>query len=236
MESNGLLATKMPLYLSAGTRKITIGVTSAASDTYAYPSFSAAVADTGITSVSPYAGANASAGIANFKAWWLNNPFVVTRLNIRATSAANLPTQIIVTTPDPFSGNMQNQIVDIGANKVSTQFQDTIVTVDNLELFVSRNSTIQVVGNSTTASQLLFIDMTIRAFISLEFCLQQSILAGALNGVQEVVTEIVGSFDNEGTKTAVLDGTDNATLTAAQRSDITSALKRKLLQRGRQIL
>ena len=230
-----LLATKMPLYLSAGTKKITIAVTSSSVSPYPYPDFSAAVADTGITSVNPYAGASASDGVGNFKAWWLNNPFLVTRINVRASSAANLPSQIIVATPDPFSGNVQNQIVDIGANTVSTQFQTTIVTIDNLELFVSRNSTIKVEGGSTAASQVLYLDFTIRAFISLEFCLQQSILAGALTNNGEAAAEVVGAFDNEGTKVAVLDNTSVSELTGNERAQFMSALKRKMLQKGKQI-
>ena len=229
MANTDLLATKMPLYLSSGTKKITITVTSASSDGFTYPSFSAAVADTGITSVSPFAGATSAAGIANFKAWWLSNPFFVKRLNIRATSAANLPSQIIVSTPDPFSGNIQNQIVDVGANTVSTQYQNTIVTIDNLELFVSRNSTIQVVGASTAASQVLHLDFTIVAFISLEFCLQQSILSGALTS--ENATDVVSAFDNEGIKTAVLD--DSAVVTKVQmtpqmRAAVLNGLKNKI--------
>ena len=227
MAYNDLLATKMPLYLSAGTRKLTLTVTAASSDTYAYPSFNASVADTGLTAVSPYAGASSTAGVANFKAWWLNNPFLITRLNVRAYDKASMPGQVIVETPDVFSGNMQNQIIDLGANTVSTQFQDAIVTVDNLELFVSRNSTIKVMGNASAASKLLYLDVTIQAFISLEFCLQQAVLGGALNGNAETITEIVGSVDNEGTKVAVLDATDSSGLTATKRAQIMAALKAK---------
>ncbi len=223
--ANDLLATKMPLYLSAGTKKITIGVTSSSTSPYPYGSFSAAVADTGITSVSPFAGADLSAGIANFKAWWMCNPYYVTRLNVRATATANLPSQVIVETPDIFSGNIQTQIIDIGANFVSTQYQSAIVTIDNLELFIARTSTIKVVGSTSSASQVLYLDFTIKAFISLEFCLQQSILAGALTNA-EVATDITAAFDNEGTKTAVLDSSElKVTMTPAQRSNILNALK-----------
>lgn len=223
MANSDLLATKMPLYLSAGTKKITIGVTSSSTSPYPYPTFSAAVADTNITSVSPFAGADLSAGIANFKAWWMSNPFYVTRLNIRATSTANLPSQVIIKTPDIFTGTMQTQIVDIGANFVSTQFQSSIVTIDNLDLFVSRNSEIEVVGGSTAASQVLYLDFTIRAFISLEFCLQQSILSLAASN--EDLATIVSAVDNEGTKTAILDPADSSSLTSTKRAQILAALK-----------
>lgn len=220
-----LLTTKMPLYLSAGTRKITFGVTSSSTSPYPYGSFSAAVADTGLTSVSPFAGGELSAGIANFKAWWMSNPFLITRLNIRATSAANLPSQVVIETPDIFSGNIQTQIIDIGANFVSTQYQSAIVTIDNLEVFVGRNSTIKVVGATSAASQILYIDATIRAFISLEFCLQQAILGGALINA-EVATDIVAAVDNEGTKVAVLDDSNlKVDITPAQRAKLLEALK-----------
>ena len=226
--ANDLLATKMPLYLSAGTKKITVGVTSSSTSPYPYGSFSAAVANTGITSVSPYAGVDLSTGIANFKAWWLCNPFYVTRLNVRATATANLPSQVIVETPDIFSGNIQTQIIDIGANFVSTQYQSAIVTIDNLELFVARTSTIKVVGSTSSASQVLYLDFTIRAFISLEFCLQQSVLAGALTA-SEVATDVVAAFDNEGTKTAVLDNSElKVSMTPQMRAAVLSGLKNKI--------
>lgn len=228
--ANDLLTSRVPLYLSAGTKKITIGVTSSSTSPYPYGSFSAAVADTGITSVSPFAGADLSAGIANFKAWWMSNCFFVKRLNIRATATANLPSQIIIETPDIFSGNLQTQIIDVGANFVSTQYQSAIVTIDNLELFVSRNSTIKVVGTTSSASQVLYLDFTIAAFISLEFCLQQSILAGALSS--EGATDIVAAFDNEGTKVAVLDN-DSAVVSKVQmtpqmRAAVLNGLKNKI--------
>lgn len=234
--ANDLLTSKMPLYLSAGTHKITLGHTSVinASSTYDYKSMDAQLLDvnaspvalkTDIASVSPFAGENLTVGIQNFKKWWANNPFYVTRFNVRASSTSTLPSQIIVRTPDIFSGNIQTQIIDIGANFVSTQYQSAIVTIDNLEVFVGRDSEIQVVGNTGASAATLYLDLTIRCFISLEFCLQQSILAGALT-TSEVATDITAAFDNEGTKTAVLDNSElKVTPTPAQRAAILNALK-----------
>lgn len=237
--ANDLLTSKMPLYLSAGTHKITLGHTSVenANSTYDYKSMDAQLLDvnaspvalkTDIASVSPYAGENLTIGIQNFKKWWANNPFYVTRFNVRASSTSTLPSQIIICTPDIFSGNVQTQIIDIGANFVATQYQNAIVTIDNLEVFVGRNSEIRVVGNTGASAATLYLDLTIRCFISLEFCLQQSILAGALTA-SEVATDVVAAFDNEGTKTAVLDNSElKVAMTPQMRAAVLSGLKNKI--------
>jgi hypothetical protein len=237
--ANDLLTSKMPLYLSAGTHKITLGHTSVvnASSTYDYKSMDAQLLDvnaspvalkTDIASVSPYAGENLTIGIQNFKKWWANNPFYVTRFNVRASSTSTLPSQIIICTPDIFSGNVQTQIIDIGANFVATQYQNAIVTIDNLEVFVGRNSEIKIVGNTGASAATLYLDLTIRCFISLEFCLQQSILAGALTA-SEVATDVVAAFDNEGTKTAVLDNSElKVAMTPQMRAAVLAGLKNKI--------
>lgn len=200
MALRDFVATKMPLYLSAGTKKITLGVSSSTTSPFAYPAMkNTDPSGTGLTIISPYSGGSVDAGVANFKQWWQQNPFLITAMNIRATSQATLPSQIIVETPDIYSGNTQTQIVDIGANFNSNQFQNNIVTIDNLCIFVGRNSTIKPVGNATNSTPVnLYIDCTIRCFISLELALQQAVIGGLVSseGVANVIDAVVNDSYN----------------------------------------
>lgn len=191
MALKDFVATKTPLWLSAGTKKITLGVASATTGSYPYPTI-ANDAD-GLTIISPYTGGSVDAGVSNFKKWWSQNPFLITAINVRAASQAALPSQIIIETPDIYSGNINTQIVDIGANFNANQYQTNIVTIENLCLFVGRNSTIRPVGNATSSTSVnLYLDITIRCFISLELALQQAVLGGLVSseGVASVLEGI----------------------------------------------
>lgn len=199
MALQDFLATKMPLYLSSGTRKITLGVASSTTSPYAYPTISNDASSTGLSIISPYTGGAVDAGVANFKKWWSQNPFLITAMNIRATAQATLPSQIIIETPDIYSGNTQTQIVDIGANFNSNQYQNNIVTIENICIFVGRNSVIRPVGNATSSTSVnLYIDCTIRCFISLELALQQAVIGGLVSseGVANVVDAAINSSYN----------------------------------------
>lgn len=181
MALKDFLATKTPLWLSAGTKKITLGVASSTTGTFAYPTI--ANDASGLSIISPYTGGSVEAGVVNFKKWWTQNPFLITAINVRASSQAALPSQIIIETPDIYSGNTNTQIVDIGANFNANQYQTNIVTIENLCLFVGRNSTIRPVGNATSSTSVnLYLDITIRCFISLELALQQAVIGGLLSG------------------------------------------------------
>lgn len=196
MALKDFLATKTPLWLSGGTKKITLGVASATTGTYTYPTI--ANDASGLTIISPYSGGSVEAGVANFKKWWSQNPFLITAINVRASSQATLPSQIIIETPDIYSGNTNTQIVDIGANFNANQYQTNIVTIENLCLFVGRNSTIRPVGNATSSTSVnLYLDITIRCFISLELALQQSVIGGLLSGENTVnVVDIITDSNN----------------------------------------
>lgn len=198
MALKDFVATKMPLYLSAGTKKITLGVASSSSSPYAYPTISND--GNGLTIISPYTGGSVDAGVANFKKWWSQNPFLITEMNIRASAQATLPSQIIVETPDIYSGNIQTQIIDIGANFNANQYQNNIVTITNLCIFVGRNSVIRPVGNATSSTAVnLYLDCTIRCHISLELALQQAVIGGLVSseGVADVL-EGIDVYDSNG--------------------------------------
>lgn len=197
MALKDFVATKMPLYLSSGTKKITLGVASSTSSPYAYPAMSNDASLTGLSIISPYTGGSVDTGVANFKKWWSQNPFLITEMNIRASAQATLPSQIIVETPDIYSGNIQTQIIDIGANFNANQYQNNIVTIKDLCVFVGRMSTIKPVGNATSSTSVnLYIDCTIRCFISLELALQQAVIGGLVSaeGVADVIEGISGNI------------------------------------------
>lgn len=230
MALKDFLATKTPLWLSAGTKKITLGVASATTGTFAYPTIANDAA--GLSIISPYTGGSVEAGVSNFKKWWLQNPFLITAINVRASSQAALPSQIIIETPDIYSGNTNTQIVDIGANFNANQYQTNIVTIENLCLFVGRNSTIRPVGNATSSTSVnLYLDITIRCFISLELALQQAVIGGLVSaeGVANVlegmdintdITEVatIQQLKRTMTPAQIANAAANATSNAARRA------------------
>ena len=144
MGLNNFLASKVPLYMTAGTKTITLKLQSNSNEWGTVNPALLASGTAGIVAgISPQSYSGTEGGIqslAAFGAWWQQNPFIVKKLNIRATTALDLPTQIIFQTVDIFSGNIQNQIVDVSAAFQSTQFQNSIVTIPNLEIFVGRST------------------------------------------------------------------------------------------------
>ena len=241
MALENFLASRVPLYMTAGTKTITLKVSSTEAVWGTVTPRTIANGTPGIiTGISPqlFSGSNGVAqSVAAFGQWWEANPFVVKKLNIRCTKALDLPTQIIFKTNDIFSGNIQNQIVDVSAAFQSTQFQNSIVTIPNLEILVGRNTSIEIAGTPTGSSEspaVMFIDVTIGYFISLEFALQQAHLSNAVS--TEDATTVVSAVDNEGTKIASVDLNEETMKVSPDiRAKLLQAIKAKQATGGFQI-
>lgn len=233
MALDNFLASRVPLYMTAGTKTITLKLSSQTSAWGTIVPRTIANGTPGIIAgISPqlFTGENGVANsVAAFGQWWEANPFVVKKLNIRCTNALDLPTQISFKTNDIFSGNVQNQIVDVSAAFQSTQFQNSIVTVPNLEVLVGRNTSIEIAGTPTGTSgtpAVMYIDITIGYFISLEFALQQAHLMQAES--TETTTTVVSAVDNEGTKISSVDFTSSTpTVTPDVRASLMQAIAAK---------
>lgn len=252
-ELQNLYASSIPLYMTAGTKTITLKFETTSTSWGEIDLFKIANGGSrgtlvGISPQTDTSSEGAILSIQKFAQFCQLNPLIIKKLNIRCTNPLDLPTQIIVKTADIFAGNIQNQIVDVSASFNSNQFQNSIVTIPNIEVFLGRMSTIYIGGTPTGASSnpaVMSIDVTIGNFISLEFALQQAyLLNGNGSTLAESATTVISAIDNEGTKVmADVNGssgfstvTERASiLDELSRPGITAAERRGLLRRGRQI-
>lgn len=124
------------------------------------------------------------AAIQAFHNFITDNPVHVKKVNIRVGNVAVMPSQLIILTPNIFTGIMSRQLIDISAQRNAYQYQNDIITLDNLDLVIGRNSIVRFAGNfnvqvwSGTAGQgtpyaktpahSMFIDWTIDRYLSLE--------------------------------------------------------------------
>ena len=139
----------------------------------------------------PYGGKKA--GIERFLNFVKHNPIHIKKINLRATDGNTLPSQIVILTPNVFTGVMDRQIVDVSSRKNAYQYQNDIITLDDLDLFVGRDSIIRFTSAFTRvnwqsgdpgtqqeytnrSSAPLYVDITVDYYISLE--------KGLVNNVQ----------------------------------------------------
>ena len=112
-----------------------------------------------------------SAGIMNFMDFLAQNAIHIKAMNLRATIAATIPQQIVILSPDVFSGQSARQVVDIASKKTAYQYQNDIITIDNLNLIFGRNSTMSFLssfvytptgsGEAAIAETAFYIDLVI---------------------------------------------------------------------------
>jgi hypothetical protein len=118
--------------------------------------------------------------ILNFVDFVRNNPIHVNKINIRATDPGMLPTQILVETPNIFEGDAGRQIIDVSSQKTAYQYQNNIVTIDNTDLFIGRNSNIKFNAAFSMAAQdfydnPIYIDWFVDYYLSLEKALYKNL-------------------------------------------------------------
>jgi hypothetical protein len=93
------------------------------------------------------------------------NPMHIVKLNVRSISGA-LPSQIVILTPNIATGTIDKQIIDVTANKSAYQQQTDIITIDGLDIYLSRESYLQLL--SVPAASNIQLDVTYDNYISLE--------------------------------------------------------------------
>lgn len=111
--------------------------------------------------------------IFNFIDFVRQNPIHINKINIRATDASMIPVQILVETPNIFDGDAGRQIIDVSSQKTAYQYQNNIVTIENTDLFIGRNSNIKFNGAfSMSAEEFyarpVYIDWFVDYYLSLE--------------------------------------------------------------------
>lgn len=114
----------------------------------------------------------------NFKNFVQQNPVHVKSLNLRTSNENVLPQQIIVETPNLFTGQSNRQVIDVASKKTAYQYQSGIITIDDVDIILARNSSVKfncsfTVSNDDQAEEVipanqLYIDITIDKYLSLE--------------------------------------------------------------------
>lgn len=133
------------------------------------------------------------------------NPVHVKKINLRADVATVLPQQIIIKTPNIYTGQMDRQVIDIASKKTAYQYQNDIITIDNVDIFLCRNSLVTFNGSYSVSDTYqtdmelygckpMFIDWIIDYYLSLERGLVQNV--NLLNTADGVSTYAVETYEN----------------------------------------
>lgn len=110
-----------------------------------------------------------------FRKFMQKNTVHISKLNFRATSQNTLPTSLIVLTPNVATGQMDRQVLNVTADTTMYQQQNNIVTMNNVDLFISRDSVIRFAGAFNENSQIVLnLDVTIDRYISVERSLYEN--------------------------------------------------------------
>lgn len=165
------------------------------------------------------------AAIVAFHNFITDNPVHVKRVNIRVGNVVVMPSQLIILTPNIFTGIMSRQLIDISAQRNAYQYQNDIITLDNLDLVIGRNSIVRFAGNfneevwsgaagqgsqyANTPKYSMFIDWTIDRYLSLEKGLVENVkLLETATGQADAINQEINKAEAQTTPTLVLNTTD----------------------------
>lgn len=133
------------------------------------------------------------ARVYNFLNFVHDNPVHVKAMNLRAANEQVLPQQIIIKTPNIFTGQLDRQIVDVASKKTAYQYQNGIITITDCDFYLCRNSIIEFTGAfsvATASAGAFFIDLVIDLYLSLEKGLvENNILLNTASGVYTAAKE-----------------------------------------------
>ena len=137
------------------------------------------------------------ARVYNFLNFVHDNPVHVKAINLRASSDAVIPTQVIIKTPNIFTGQLDRQVIDIASKKTAYQYQNSIITISDVDFYICRNSIIEFTGafSAASATTSLFVDLVIDLYLSLEKGLVENYLL--LNTASGQVVAAVEQTENE---------------------------------------
>lgn len=131
--------------------------------------------------------------VYNFLNFVHDNPVHVKAVNLRAANEQVLPQQIIVKTPNIFTGQLDRQIIDVASKKTAYQYQNGIITITDCDFYLCRNSIIEFTGAfsvATASAGAFFIDLVIDLYLSLEKGLvENNILLNTASGVYTAAKE-----------------------------------------------
>lgn len=136
------------------------------------------------------------ARVYNFLNFVHDNPVHVKSINLRASSDAVMPMQVIVKTPNIFTGQLDRQVIDVASKKTAYQYQNSIITISDVDFYLCRNSIIEFSGafSAAAASTSLFVDLVIDTYLSLEKGLTENVTL--LNTVSGQVVAAVEQTQN----------------------------------------
>lgn len=132
-------------------------------------------------------------GVEIFRNFMQENTCHISKMNFRATAAETLPTSVLILTPNVFTGQLDRQVLNVTADTTMYQQQSNIVTMNNVDVYIGRNSIIRFAGAFDRATaQVLNIDITIDKYISVERALVQNLqlLATASGQVVKAIEDI----------------------------------------------
>lgn len=128
------------------------------------------------------------ASVYSFCNFVSKNPIHIKSINLRCENEQMLPQQIVVLTPNIFTGQSDRQIIDVASRKTAYQYQNGIITIPDVDLIICRNSTIQfnasfnVPLDSSIQSNSdailvnpVFMDIVIDKYLSLEKALMENL-------------------------------------------------------------
>ena len=136
-------------------------------------------------------------GIQNFIEFLDKNPIHCTKVNVRASDMAYLPSTMEILTPNSFSGQYDRQIVNILADTNMYQNQSTIVTLD-CDFYLTRTSIIRVDSSFDENSVVpaLAMDFTFDKYLSLEKALVENYQLLQTNaGIENAIVEEVNTIN-----------------------------------------
>lgn len=157
-------------------------------------------------------------GVKRFMDFVKRNPIHVTAINLRASSVESIPQQIVILSPDIAGGQMQRQVIDVASRKNAYQYQNDIITIDNLDMYIGRDSIIRFEGNfvhnwpqgATSTDIPCFMDLTIDRYISLEKALVENIkLLSTATGQADAINQEVAKAEAQTVPTMVLNTPTN---------------------------
>ena len=170
------------------------------------------------------------ARVYNFLNFVHDNPVHVKAMNLRAANEQVLPQQIIIKTPNIFTGQLDRQIIDVASKKTAYQYQNGIITINDCDFYLCRNSIIEFTGAFSVATAnagAFFIDLVIDLYLSLEKGLvENNILLNTASGVYTAAKEQAENQAAANNPTLVVNA--NGVAPKTYQSDIETFIQTKL--------